>query len=229
METAIDLKSLTAAQKKELMDQLAAEQRAEEERKDKERQTYKKLVVETVDDVFIELSKLSSLISQAKASVFNNFSSILDLKRTLYGVKDGQQSHTFSNVDSTQSITIGYRIVDAYDDTVNSGVEMVKEWIYKQAKSEETAALVDIVNGLLKKDAKGNLKANRVLELQNHADKINDPDLLEGVRIIREAYKPKRTSFFVEANYVDGGGQKQSLPLSITSVPFPTQEPDFQL
>lgn len=231
METAqkVNLKDLTAEQKRQLLADLAAEEKAAEEKKAADRETYKSIVVETVDDTFLDLARLSQKISDIKALVFNNFAQVIDMKRSLYAVKEGQQSHTFSNADSSISITIGYRVIDDYDDTVNSGIEIVKTWIKKQAKDAAAANLVDIINGLLKKDAKGNLKASRVLELQNHADKVNDPELSDGVRIIRDSYKPKRTSYFIEATFTDPGGKKQNLPLSITSVDFPDVALDFEL
>lgn len=227
MKDSINLKMLTPEQRRELLAELEAENQAREARIAEDRESYKQLVVETVNSNFKELTRLSSMISDVKQLVFANFAHILDLKKDLYGVKEGQQTHTFSNADSTVSITIGYRVVDNYDDTVNSGIEKVKDWIAKQAKDAEAAQLVDIINGLLKQDQKGNLKASRVLELQNHADKIKDPELSDGVRIIREAYKPVRTRHFVEVTYTGDKGEKYNLPLSITQAPFP--EPEFDV
>lgn len=220
----VDVTKMSAEEKRILREQLLADERAAEAKKQSDREAYKKLVTETVESNFQELNNLSLMISQIKALIFNNFAHVIDLKNELYGVKEGQQSHTFSNADSSLSVTIGYRVIDNYDDTVNSGIEKVKSWIKRQAKDEAAAQLVDIINDLLKRDNNGNLKASRVLELQKHADKVDDDELTDGVRIIREAYKPKRTSYFVEANYTDAGGKKQTLPLSITAVPFPETE-----
>jgi hypothetical protein len=219
---SLDLKNLTKEQREDLKKQLVAEEKAAKEKEQSDRETYKNMVCESVDETFEFLQGISQQLSDVKMNVFNNFAHLLDLKKSLYGVKDGQQSHTFTSTDGLKSITLGYRVVDSYDDTVNAGIERVKTWIKNQAKDDNAANLVEIINGLLKKDAKGNLKANRVLELQNHADRIGDVELSEGVKIIREAYKPIETSYFIEVTEKDPtSGVKFSLPLSITSAPFP--------
>lgn len=221
MET-LDLKKLSKEQREELKKQLLAEEKAAKENEAAERDTYKTMVCETVEETFKFLQEISDSLSESKKLVFDNFSHLLEMKKELYGVKDGQQSHTFSNKSGDKSITIGYRVIDSYDDTVNAGIERVKNWIKNQAKDDNAANLVEIINGLLKKDAKGNLKANRVLELQNHADRIGDTELSEGVKIIREAYRPIETSYFIEASDKEPEtGKKFTLPLSITSAPFP--------
>ena len=70
---------------------------------------------------------------------------------------------------------------------------------------------------LLKKDKNGNLKASRV-ELEAIANENGNETLLEGVKIIKEAYKPSKSSTYVEAYYKDKTGKMVSVPLSITSV-----------
>ncbi|MRJ09468.1 hypothetical protein EDL99_11485, partial [Ornithobacterium rhinotracheale] len=77
------------------------------------------------------------------------------------------------------------------------------------------------VNQLLKKDAKGNLKASRVLELTKLAEDFNNDNFTDAVNIIRQAYKPQRSAFFVDASYTDAQGKKVNIPLSISSVDFP--------
>ncbi len=218
----MDIKNLSKEQRDELKKQLAEEEKEQKKKEQEERETYKVMVCESVDETFEFLQGISQQLSDVKMNVFNNFAHLLDLKKSLYGVKDGQQSHTFTSTDGLKSITLGYRVVDSYDDTVNAGIERVKNWIKKQASDDNAANLVEIINGLLKKDAKGNLKANRVLELHNHADRIGDIELIEGVKIIREAYKPIETSYFIEVTEKDPEtGVKFSVPLSITSAPFP--------
>ncbi|MGQ2119123.1 DUF3164 family protein, partial [Ornithobacterium rhinotracheale] len=68
----------------------------------------------------------------------------------------------------------GFRIIDGWDDTVTAGIDKVREFIASLAKDEATGKLVRAVNQLLKKDAKGNLKASRVLELTKLAEDFNN-------------------------------------------------------
>ena len=218
----IDLDTLTPVQLEELENQLTAKKLANAERIRKERESYKGIVSQTVKEQFLKLQNLSSELSLIKADIFGQFASIIELKNELYGAKSGQQSHTFTD-DDGRSISIGYRQIDAFDDTLDMGIAKVRAFIDSLAVDENSAKIVELVNRLLKKDSKGNLKASRVLDLQNLAAKEQNPLLIEGVNIIREAYKPTRSSIFIEAEFkdIDQTGKSVPVPLSITSVDFP--------
>jgi len=116
------------------------------------------------------------------------------------------------------SIIIGHNVIDRWDETVSAGVEFVNKWLNSLAKDDESAVLVDMIRDLMKPDKEGQLKANRVLELAKKADEIGNADLKEGVRIIRDAYRPAKTSTFLKAKYKDELGRDQWLPLSMSAV-----------
>jgi len=221
MENTITLDKLTPEQKAQLAAEIQAEQSAAKKKQAETRQAYKELAKETVPGLFSILEKQSDMLAITKQRIFEAARDLIKMKLEAYDVKEGQQSHTFSNEDSTQSITIGYRVVDGWDDTLAAGMEKVKQFLQGRGTDKETQEMVDGINILLKKDKNGNLKSSRVLELNQWAEKINNPLLTDGVRIIMEAYKPVKTCYFVEAKYVDGTGKMQSLPLSISSVDFP--------
>ncbi|MBI9065428.1 MAG: DUF3164 family protein [Marinilabiliaceae bacterium] len=216
----IDLDQLTPAQEEALLQKLQAKQAAEAANVKAEREIYKETVGKTVAETIKEMEVISSMLSRSKANVFNNFSALLEMKKELYGYKEGQQSHTFTNALG-QSIEVGFRQIDGWDDTVDAGIAKVNEYIDSLATNEETGKLVKFIQNLLKKDAKGNLKANRVLELKNLAESVNSPLFTDGVQIIQEAYKPVRSAYFIEASYKDDTSKKCSVPLSITTVDFP--------
>ncbi|MGQ1889154.1 DUF3164 family protein [Thermophagus sp. OGC60D27] len=222
METMnLDLSKMTPEQRAALKQQLIAEEEAEKEKKRKERENYRDNVNKVVGNTIKDLQVLSSFLSQKKAEIFNLFNSLLKQKKELYGYRNGQQSHTFTD-NKGNSIVIGFRIIDSWDDTVEAGIAKVNDYIDSLSTNEETAKLVRIIQGFLKKDQKGNLKPSRVLELQKLAKDINDPGLTEAVDIIKDAYKPNRSAYFIEASYKDPvTGKAVNIPLSITSVDFP--------
>lgn len=222
---SVDVKKLSPEERARLFEELQQEQLAEEEQKKKERDQYKELRQKTVTESIKKLMNMSSELSRLKAEIFNNFSTLLNMKAELYGIKDGQQSHDFTN-ELGQTVSIGSRVIDGWDDTVESGIAMVNKYIESLATDEKSAKLVNMIYRLLRKDAKGNLKGNRVLELQKLAEEINDPTFTEGVEIISSAYQPQRSAYFIEASQKDEIGKRIGIPLSITSVPFPE---DFEL
>ena len=213
----MDIKNLTAEEKEALRKQFLEEEKSKEAKRKEKIEAYKKLVDETVMSSIKKVKEVSAQIAMTKKEVFDDFKSITELKAELYGVKENQQSHTFTTTDGKISITLGYRMLDSFDDTVHSGIEKVKSYIYKSVQ-DENSHLLEIVNLLLKKDKNGNLKASRVMELEKIAGNIDDPELIEGVQIIKEAWKPQKSKTFIEAYYKDENGNKINIHLSMTSV-----------
>lgn len=207
----MDITKLSAAE-------LKAELQRRESQKDADRNAYKELVEQTVPKAIFKLCTASEILSNAKTEAFQFFENILDLKAEVYGIKEKQMTHTFS--DGKSEITIGYRVNDGWDDTVNAGVAKVEKFISSLAKDKETAALVSIVFNLLKKDAKGNLKGSRVLELQKLTKDFNDEEFTDGVNIIADSYKPVKSVWFIDAAIIQEDGSKTNIPLSMSSVDF---------
>ena len=85
---------------------------------------------------------------------------------------------------------------------------------------DKSAALVSTIRRLMAKDAKGSLRANKVLELKQLASKVNDDLLNEGIKIIEDAYKPVPSCQFItlEARDDDDEGKMKNVPLSISAM-----------
>jgi hypothetical protein len=216
------LKDLNEQERAALMQELKAEEKKKEVQIQEERKRLKEMQSIEVNKMFDLLTKTSSLLSITKKEVFDNFKSLIELKCEVYQVRDSQQSHTFSNAEGNKRITLGHRVLDKYDETADAGVSKVKEYVESLATNAETAKLVDMINSLLKRDQKGDLKANRVLDLYKLA-KDSDSDLFkDGVQIIMDAHRPEKSSSFIEASWKDEHGWN-NVALSISSAEFPKE------
>ncbi len=207
---------MTETERKEFVAYKQQKEEAEKKaRIEKEKADYKKTVSELVEELFLRVQQVSKNIGGLKKEVYDTFMTVIDIKKELYNVKEGQNWHTFINEDMSKRITIG-RNVTVYDDTVNEGIQKVKEFITSLAGDDEkTQMLVNTVLRLLSKDKKGNLKPEKVLELEKLAEDYNNEEFTEGVKIIRDAYKPQYTKQFVKAEYKDERGEWQNVPMNI--------------
>lgn len=217
----VDLKNMTQEQREELREQFAREEKEQKERVKKERETYKKMVDEALPELFTSLKKASEQLANTKKLVYDNLSHLIDMKKDLYNSKEDQQTHTFTTQDGSLQLTIGYRVNDAYDDTVNEGVAKVKEYMETLAKDDNSKRLVNTVLRLLARDGEGNLKPSRVMQLKQLAKDVGDNGFLEGVSIIEDAYKPVRTRQFVTCRTRGTHGEWEDVPLSMTEVNLP--------
>lgn len=214
----MDISKLTPTEKAKLMAELEADKQAEKLKKQQDIETYKILKDETVKQVFKGLKELSDTMMTAKEGTFKVFDQIITLKNDLFNTKENRQSDTFSTEDGTISIKLGNRMYEGWDDTVEVGVERVKKYLKTLAKDEESGNLVDTVMRLLSKDRKGNLKANKVLELEQLAMKSQNEDFIEAIQIIKSAYRPVPSCQFIEVRYKDEKGNEISLPLSMSAI-----------
>ncbi len=180
------------------------------------RETYKELVDEAVREVFPKLKEVSANLSLMKGAVYGRFTDALKLKEEVYNVKEGQRSNTFSSSDGMYRIVLGNHQTDDYDDTVNEGIAKVKQVIENMAHDKDSKLLVSSVLKLLSKDAKGTLKASRVVQLRQLAIESGNADILEGVEIIEKAYRPQVSKTFVRAEWKDENGKWVSVPLGMT-------------
>lgn len=195
----------------------------EQSRRDKaqrakeEREAYRSLAATTVDEFFPRLESTSNTLSKMKRLLYDSFSQVVETKREVMGAEtQGQRSHSFLSTDGTKRIIIGYYQRDGWDETVEDGIAKVRDYISSLAGDEETRKLVDIILDLLSRDGKGNLKADKVLQLDKYAESIQDARFSEGVAIIKEAYRPVRTKDFVRAQVKNAMGGWDDLPLGMT-------------
>ena len=202
----MDLTQLTKEQKAVLKAQLEAEEKAEKARVQNERDTYKELVDATVRSNVRKLQELSAEMERVKAEVFGEFATgefatLIKTKNELFSTKMNRQSDTFTTQDGLMSITLGNRVNEGWDDTVEAGIAKVKEYLATLAKDDNSAAL-----------------ANKVLELERLAVKSQNPDFLDGISIIKQAYRPVPTCQFISVKLKDEKGVESQLPLSLSAM-----------
>jgi hypothetical protein len=182
------------------------------------RGAYRELVNMQVLQAIPLLKDVSEKLTAAKQSVFRDFQDILDMKSGVMQLtKDNQKSHTFTDAEGRYRLTLGTYILDGYDDTVEDGISIVKEYISSLAGDDaRTKSLVSMVLRLLSKDAVGNLKAGRVLQLRKLADESGNARFIEGVRIIEEAYRPRPSKTFLRAEERGDNNEWKHIPLGMT-------------
>ncbi|MBQ4126636.1 MAG: DUF3164 family protein [Alistipes sp.] len=214
----MDLSNMTAAERAQLKAQLEAEERAEIQKRQESIDAYKQSVDEFCKDVFGRMQKVSELMRAEKERTFFAANILIEMKEQLYKTKQDRHSNQFTTSDGKYTVALGYRTNDGWDDTVDVGIAKVKEYLRSLAATEDGAKAVDIILKLLAKDKKGNLKASAMIQLEQEAAKIGDATFIEGVQIIRDAYRPVDTCQFISVSYKDDNGVKHTLPLSLSSM-----------
>lgn len=180
------------------------------------RDAYKDLIDETVDECFPELQELSKNLAAAKTKVYEEFSQALLMKADIFETKTDQRSHTFTNKEGNRRIILGEYETDGYDDTADEGLEMIKNGALSIIKDNETKALVNAILKLASKNSKGVLKPSKVMQLRAMAEELNIEKILDGVKIVEAAYRPEISKSFVRAQFKTKIGKWEDVPLGMT-------------
>ncbi|MFV0507464.1 MAG: DUF3164 family protein [Bacteroidales bacterium] len=207
---------LTQQQKEAIYEEMKAKEAEQEQQKAQERKVYKEMVNDAVIGAFPLLEELSGELSSLKKRIYGEFRAILEMKHNLYKVKSDTSRHNFMSKDGQIRVILGSHVTDGYDDTVNEGIQKVKDYLSSLATSAETKMLINAITKLISRDNAGNLKASKVLQLQQMADESGNSDFLDGVRIIRESYNPQVSKQFVRAEKKNELGEWVSVPLGMT-------------
>lgn len=196
-----------------------AEKEAIRKAKD-DRDAYKQLVDETIESTIPELLNISEDIKTVKQIALENFKAVLEMKAEVMNRRpnkdDEQRSHTFTNSYGNKRIILGVYVTDGYRDTVEDGIAIVRECIEELGQDDKSKALVKMVLKLLARDAKGTLKASRVVQLRKTAEDLGDKRILEGVQIIEESYQPAISKQFIRAEVKNEIGAWVNVPLGMT-------------
>lgn len=214
----MDISNLTAEQRAALKAQIEAEERAESQKRQDSIDAYKQMVDEFCSYTFERMKKISELLRTEKERVFAAADLLIEQKEALFKTKQDRHSNQFTTADGKYTVALGYRTNDGWDDTVDVGIAKVKEYLKSLTTTDEGAKAVDIIMKLLAKDKKGNLKASAMIQLEQHASKYGDPLFIEGVQIIRDAYRPVDSCQFISVSWKDDNGVKHNLPLSLAAM-----------
>ena len=187
----------------------------------KMREDYREMVDDAIESTMPLLTALSEKLSAHKKKVFEEFSTILEMKAEMFKMEKEKdldnQSHTFTNSKGTMRIVLGHYVTDGYLDTVEEGIAKVQNYIQSLASDENSKALIKMVMRLLAKDSKGTLKASRVIQLRKMAEESGNSEFIEGVKIIEESYHPQFSRTFLKAYRKDSvTGAWIQIPLGMT-------------
>lgn len=200
------------------------ERKARQESKREQRAELQKLTDEILVEALSDLKSCSRMLKDCKARVTETLSTLVEMRKEVNeeeGKKE-QDSFTFTDTKGEKRIRIGYNMNDGYLDQVEEGIAKVKTYMSSLAKDDASKELVDLVMSLLARDQKGNLKASRVIRLSQIAEKSDSEEFKEGIRIIREAYRPTRSKLYIRASEKvkkeTGESEWEDIALGLTEV-----------
>lgn len=194
--------------------------KAQQEAKREQRKQLQEMTDSVMAEAVAELMACNKQLLATKQKVIETFSTLMAMRKEVNeeAGKKEQDTFMFTNSEGTQRIRIGYNLNDNYLDQVEEGIAKVKAYLESLAKDDQSKELIALVLRLLARDQKGNLKASRVLQLSKIAEQSGNEDFQEGMRIIRESYRPTRSKLFIRCSIKEPEKEWEDLGLGIGEV-----------
>ena len=211
---AIDIKKLSAADKKALKAELAQEEKAEKEKRKADVATLKNIGLEFLNNNIDTLALRHIDMETEVARIFKDLSAYIDLKANIYGVeKLDQDSHTVTHPEGDCSITIGYNPGISFDGTETAGVQKIMNYLTALSgdeNDENAQKLSKAVKFFLRPNFKtGMLNPGRIIQLNQMRKDFNSPEFDEGMDIIVDAQNKTKGSTYVSGyKHIDLGDNR---------------------
>lgn len=211
---AIDIKKLSAADKKALKAELAQEEKAEKEKRKADVAALKNIGLEFLNNNIDTLALRHIDMETEVARIFKDLSAYIDLKANIYGVeKLDQDSHTVTHPEGDCSITIGYNPGISFDGTETAGVQKIMNYLTALSgdeNDENAQKLSKAVKFFLRPNFKtGMLNPGRIIQLNQMRKDFNSPEFDEGMDIIVDAQNKTKGSTYVSGyKHIDLGDNR---------------------
>lgn len=212
----ISLDSLSPEQLAQLETQLQAKQKAEHEQKQKDLEALEVLENDAITELFKEAQPLSSTIASFKRKCLDKLEPLIQMKVNHGKAATEQEQYTFVSRDKKIRGVIRYNKTTRYDDGVQAAIGYAKEWMRDQIADEKSKRLVNLIDGLLSKDQKGNYSPSNLLRFVKEAKEMNEPLIVKAADAIEQSIYEDMTSISVLFAYKDDLGVERKLPLSAT-------------
>lgn len=217
-KTLVEMTQEQKAEFEAFKEMQARKERAEA--KKEQRKQLQEMTDSVMAEAVAELMNCNEQLVATKQKVMDTFSTLMELRKEVNeeAGKKEQDTFMFTNSEGTQRIRIGYNLNDNYLDQVEEGIAKVKAYLESLAKDDQSAELIALVLRLLARDQKGNLKASRVIQLGQLAEKSGNEEFQEGMKIIRESYRPTRSKLFIRCSLKEPEKEWEDLGLGIGEV-----------
>lgn len=215
----LNLKNLSAEERKHLMEQLAAEQRAERKKENKKRAEYEKNRERRIQKVVKGVMKIEQLMSDFKddlAVMMEEQHAELDE----FGLVPTKSKGGFSIIskDGAFKITRSRDTDPKWDETAHKGVELVQQFLMEEGAESAKPGIFNLLMGLISKNDNGELEYSKVMQFIKHEGEFDAPKWKEGLRLIKEGYTINFKKFAYQFYKKDAEGKFKAISINFSNL-----------
>lgn len=210
----------TAEQRRKRLEQELAEVKAQEKaEKQAKRLDYEKKRNEVVKELVSEAKGLNEQLQAFKNKALKTMNEFSELASEYGDIRTNSRGgFSLRNNDLNLKATLRRNMTHEYDERADKAMALINDFLASTVKKKDQQAYVTIKT-LLERNAKGDLKPDRVASLLKIRDNYNDERWTKALDLLEESYSPRQVSFNVEFYEVDGIGKEQPICLTFASLP----------
>lgn len=215
----MNIKNLKPEERKQLMDQLAAEQRAERKEQNKKRSLYEKNREKRIQKAINGVMKIEKLMSDFK----DELSVMMEAQHVEldeFGLVPSKSKGGFSIVskDGNFKITRSRDTDPKWDETAHKGVELVQEFLMEEGLESAKPGIFNLLMGLISKNEAGELEYSKVMQFIKQEAEFDAPKWREGLRLIKEGYSINFKKFGYQFYKKDKEGKFKAISINFSNL-----------
>lgn|SRR5574343_496453 len=215
----MNIKNLTETERKQLMDQLAAEQKAARKVQNQKRAKYEKNRESRIQKAIKGVVKIEKLMADFKeelALMMEDQHNELDE----FGLIPAKSKGGFSIIskDGNFKITRSRDTDPKWDETAHKGVELVQEFLIEEGAESTKQGIFKLLMGLIAKNEAGELEYSKVMQFIKHEAEFDSPKWKEGLRLIKEGYSIDFKKFGYQFYKKDKEGKFKAISINFSNL-----------
>jgi len=215
----MNIKNLTETERKQLMDQLAAEQKAARKIQNQKRAKYEKNRESRIQKAIkgdVKIEKLMAAFKEELALMMEDQHNELDE----FGLIPAKSKGGFSIIskDGNFKITRSRDTDPKWDETAHKGVELVQEFLIEEGAASAKPGIFNLLMGLIAKNEAGELEYSKVMQFIKHEAEFDSPKWKEGLRLIKEGYSIDFKKFGYQFYKKDKEGKFKAISINFSNL-----------
>lgn len=215
----MNIKDLNDAERKQLMNQLAAEEKAERKMQANKRAKYEKYREARIQKAIKGVMRIEKTMSDFKTELSSMMEDQHD-ELNEFGLIPSKSKGGFSIIskDGNFKITRSRDTDPKWDETAHKGVELIQEFLLEEGASSAKPGIFNLLMGLISKNEAGELEYSKVMQFIKHEAEFDGDKWREGLRLIKQGYSIDFKKFAYQFYKKDKEGKFKAISINFSNL-----------
>ena len=213
-----DISTMTAEERKALMQQLAKEEKAEKAKKVRAKKLYEKKRDSSIEELYDEAEQLSLAMIRFKNKVHAHMEDNRKELNEYGGIRsDSKGGFTLTHSNGETKVSRRRDTDPSWDERANKAEELIRSFLADSVK-KSNKEMYELLMTFIARNDNGELEYASVMRIIQHEHLYQDPRWIEGLRLIKESYKIVFKAYSFEFKKKNPVGKWERLKLNFNEL-----------